>query len=414
MVLLIAKSGLGQVSPPPSNDPGHELSTINTHLVPEEARLAGLPAGSKPEALSWQRTLTLALIRARDAKPTRFDSLDPGPIDEKAKALGTDDFARFRADYVVAKAFTDPSADLLSLQSRLMVIQNARRSVAAIESLAKLIKELALGSPSGLGQGEIDLFEAPLSEARRGLAREIKAYRDGLDVLKVSLGLSAHAPVIIDVSPLAGFRNVFEATDRWFKAGDRNINDLASFAKRLPAIGDVSIEGNSILSPIDREPDRLEETLSLATRAALKNRRKGEDRDAIELQIRRRIRHLAEIDAEYEGERRASVVVLRQFDAATEQLISPPATGVNPGQSGQPVLKMVELTRKIAENRDRLVTLWTTFRAERLAFYRDMGLFPFENWSAFYDQFTARVTGPAVMPPAQPVKPVPQVKPVNE
>jgi len=419
LVLLVLKSGLGQV-PPPAPEPrdgGLSKLAFDVHPAPlEEARLVGLPAGSKHEVLNWQRTYTLALIRARDAKPSRFDSLDAERLIEKARGLGIDDFARFQTDFVSAKAFSDPSADLLNLQARLMAIENAHWNVDYFERWAELIKILVQGESSGLRQMDIDQFTDSLSEARRGFAWKITNYRDGLDALKVSLGLSAHAPVTVDSSPLAGFRDVFEATNRWSLDPRRQVKDLGRLAERLPSIGDVSIEGHAVLSVVEREPDRLEEMLSLATRTALRPRREGEElADAIELRVRRRLRHLAEIRADYAQERRSSVQAATQLEAAFEQVIAPPATppGGGPARPGQTILNLVGYERKRVENRDRLVLLWTTFRAERLAFYRDLGLFPFENWSSFYDQFTARATDLAVAPPAPPNEPALPPAPPN-
>ncbi|WZP00672.1 hypothetical protein EP7_002321 [Isosphaeraceae bacterium EP7] len=406
LVLLLPKSGPAQV--PPAAPPGAGILQFDPIGPIDEARIAGLAEGSNPRVMTWPRAMTLALIRTRDAKPPRFESLDLDRMNELAKALGTDDFARFKADFLSTKAFSDPSADLMNLQARILVIDNTRRKVDFFNHLERVITELARVDASGLRQSDLDRFDTTLIEARRDLDREINRYRDGLDALKVSLGLSAHAPLIVDTSPLAGFREVFAATDRWFQDPRRNINDLDRFAERLPSIGEISIEGQSILGVIEREPDRLEKMLSLATRIALKNRREGEDSDALELRIRRQLRHLAEIRADYEGKRRISVRLARQLDAAQEQLIAPPG-----GEDGQTTLKMAGITQQIAENRDRLVLLWTAFRAERLALYRDLGLFPFEDWSAFYGQFTAHPNIPATPPPVQPEDPTPRANPVD-
>ena len=41
---------------------------------------------------------------------------------------------------------------------------------------------------------------------------------------------------------------------------------------------------------------------------------------------------------------------------------------------------------------DRLVGLWASFKAERLALYRDLGVLPYDDWKSFYDDLAARTS----------------------
>jgi hypothetical protein len=163
----------------------------------------------------------------------------------------------------------------------------------------------------------------------------------------------------------------------------------------------VVIEGRSVLGEIEGNPDRLSDVLATAARAALKNRSdpKGPD-DALELRVRHRLRRLAEIRADYEIERRLSVTVVRQLNDAYERIIAPPAGAASDG-SRRVSFQSLTLERQ-GRNRDQLVALWTTFRAERLALYRDLGTLPFNDWASYQDQFIARPGEPGMAPRVEP------------
>ena len=39
---------------------------------------------------------------------------------------------------------------------------------------------------------------------------------------------------------------------------------------------------------------------------------------------------------------------------------------------------------------DRLVTIWTSFQAERLALYRELGILPYDDWKSLFNDLSAR------------------------
>jgi hypothetical protein len=45
---------------------------------------------------------------------------------------------------------------------------------------------------------------------------------------------------------------------------------------------------------------------------------------------------------------------------------------------------------QVRSAQDRLVGLWASFKAERLALYRDLGVLPFDDWKSFYNDLEAR------------------------
>ena len=64
---------------------------------------------------------------------------------------------------------------------------------------------------------------------------------------------------------------------------------------------------------------------------------------------------------------------------------------------------LVDAFGRIPEAQDRLIALWTSFHAERLALYRDLGVLPYDNWDAFY----ADLSAPGSPSAEQPRRPVP-------
>ena len=96
----------------------------------------------------------------------------------------------------------------------------------------------------------------------RGTHREIAGYRDALDELKVALGLSPHAVVIPDRRSIAAFRQVFDMVDDWQRRPDRSLAELPRIVERLPALGDVVVNGRRLdLRVIEQDPMPMESVL---------------------------------------------------------------------------------------------------------------------------------------------------------
>ena len=93
---------------------------------------------------------------------------------------------------------------------------------------------------------------------------------------------------------------------------------------------------------------------------------------------------------------------------------------------------LVNNVARLREAEDRLAAIWASFRTERLALYRDLGVLPYENWDAFYADLSAghgaaepapaaapanqvpphvAPAGPAPPPPAPPTPPAPRSQP---
>ena len=81
-------------------------------------------------------------------------------------------------------------------------------------------------------------------------------------------------------------------------------------------------------------------------------------------------------------------LAIRLQDQAFERMVAP-STGAISLRS--PLLEgMIEHGNRSCEIEDRLVSLWMTFRAERLALYRDLGVLPYKDWTAFYADLALR------------------------
>jgi hypothetical protein len=388
------------------------LSNITIVSVPEMSlqELAGLPLDSRPEILTWERVYALALVRERDGRGGFAEALDPKALDERFARLGVADFNRFRKDFLAGRpgaggSFRDPSGDYFDLLRRLQMIENARRNFAAHDNLRKLTAELIQGPYSGLSQLDVDLITAAVVRDRRRLSDEIGQFRDRLDELKVALGLSPHAPVIPDRRSLVRFQNTFHAVENWARSPDRNLNDLRKLTHQVPVLGRVVIDGQPILGTVEGNAEPSEELFASAVRFAIKNRRGPDQRlvtgDAevqLESRVRRRIRHLFETRDDYNGTRigarddyggakRSYELARRLADQSFERLVSPTSAVVS-GRS-QLLASVLEHLTDIREAEDRLVTLWTSFRADRLALFVEVGVLPYADWASFYKDLAA-------------------------
>jgi RNA polymerase sigma factor (sigma-70 family) len=369
--------------------------------------IAGLSTGSRPELLTWEHVYTPALVRARTGLTSNADVLDAKVLAELAARHGINDFSRFRHDFLAGRpgaggTFRDPSGDYLELLRRLQVIDNARCDVALRDNCFRLFQELIRGESSGLSQLQADLVEASLVRARERLADETAQFRDGLDELKAAIGLPPRALLIPDPEGIAAFREAFESVHNWHRNPTRTFKVLPQLIARLPALGEVVVEGRPILGTIEANPDRLEDELAATMRSAGKNRssrEKGEaarDTDVpLERRTRQHIRRLVEARRAYVMERRRYELASRLIDQVLEQVVAPPAGGTQAiaQSAGDRIATQALLDQldQVRSAQDRLVSLWASSKAERLALYRDLGVLPYDDWKSFYDDLAARL-----------------------
>jgi hypothetical protein len=261
-----------------------------------------------------------------------------------------------------------------------------------------LFSELMKGESAGLSSLHMKQTEASLVLARQNLAETIADYRNDLERFKVAIGLSVHAPVVPDREIVASFGRVFDQTRGWQERPDRSHRDLPRIIKGLPALGEVVVEGRSILALMGGNPDQQEEAPTLAARVAIGNRgdldKAPRDAAAVELDIRRRIRRLFGMRRDYEAHQRIYELDIRLIDQGLEQTAAPPMLGVGaPSRSTMFVGGVVGLLAPETQRRkveDQLVTIWTSFQTERLALYRELGILPYDDWKSFFNDLSAR------------------------
>jgi hypothetical protein len=370
-----------------------------------DKEVAGLSASSHSEVLNWERVYSLALVRSRGAPRPRVDALDPKALAEEATRNGFADFSRFRKEFLAAgrrdrDGFREPSREFLALLGRLKKIDHARRNAAFYENLFRLMSELMKGESAGLSQLNLDQVDALVNQAREALSLEIAGYRDHLERFKVALGLSARAPVVLDRESVARFGRVFDQVQSWQEQPGRDLGDLPRIIKGLPAVGDVVIEGRSILGQMGGSPEQREEMLTLAARVAIQHRsdldqgKTLEDATAanIELSVRRRVRRLFEVRRSYEGEQRRYELAVRMLDQSLEQVEGSSSRGALPrlAMVATAVTRLLAPEKERLGAEDRLVTLWTDFQTERLALYQELGILPYDNWTSFFNDLSAR------------------------
>ncbi len=199
---------------------------------------------------------------------------------------------------------------------------------------------------------------------------------------------------------MASFGKVFDQARSWQERPDHSLSELPRIIKGLPALGEVVVEGRSILALMGGSTDQQEEALTRAARLAIQNRSdldRGPTRGdaaaaALELDIRRRIRRLFELRRAYEAQQRSYELSIRLIDQGLEQLAAPSRVSslARPAMVATVVTGLLapETERRNAE--DRLVTIWTSFQTERLALYRELGILPYDDWKSFFNDLSAR------------------------
>ena len=373
----------------PSLPPSAELDVQN----------AGLPKGSVPGLLAWEQVFALALVRDRAGTKTFAESLDPKALDAESARQGVADFARFRQEFLASQSgaggtIQDVTREYGELLRRLQSTDNVRRNVAIHENLLQFVVTFMSQESAGLSQLDVDQIFAALVRARQGLAHAVKDYRDGLDQMRVSLGLWPHAAVIPDRRSLAEFARAFEAVESWAKNPKRDLPALTQLVQTLPALGELVIDGQPVLAAIARDQDQEQGVLMKAARIAIASRTErsrgpaaGDGSVRLELQVRSRLRRLIQTQHDYETEKRSYEQAMRLRDQTFERLVSPST----PSASGRSQLlgRLLEHILQAVQAEDRLLLLWTSFRVERLSLYRELGTLPYKDWAGLYQDLSA-------------------------
>jgi hypothetical protein len=389
--------------------------------------LAGLPEGSRPHVLSLEDAYAIALIESRSAAPGKtfaaLKVIDVAALDALRKRFDVENFNRFRGEFFAAITvgvpgsgrFQDPAGPYLEALRLATEVEVRRESLDSSESLWRAWSELVAEGGSGVSQLDLDRLEDRVSQARLELVDGLRQYRDALDALKLRLGLPVHIAIAPDRRSLAPFQQAFGQIARWFTGEGRRPDELVGLVTGLPRPADIVIQGHSLHAALARAED-LEPFLQAGADAALKNLRdQGEAAGARETanevaaRVRRRLRVLLQTAAAYGIEQRRLLAGLRLQDNDQRSILAPPSA------FGDALASATAMTRRVyamtadrvqnAFTQQRLVSLWTTYVAERVALYRDLRSMPHDSWATFLAQFTppsllnGRLGSKAVQPP---------------
>jgi hypothetical protein len=212
-------------------------------------------------------------------------------------------FAKFRQEFTVAvlvggsiptlgtnistQGFTgggnnDPVVGFINVLQDLQEVENDRKNIAAFEQLVKVYRELIEGESSGLSQLQLDQVESGLQNARLAIVADKVTYRSDLDSFKMQMGLPPDTPLMLDRGLTNRFKKVFDAIDEWQRNPKRRLEDLPNFARQLPDLEDIVVDGRSVLGVYPRDgqgavnpqsnEDQLEDLLLAAERVSLEHR----------------------------------------------------------------------------------------------------------------------------------------------
>ena len=168
--------------------------------------------------------------------------------------------------------FHDPSGEFLALLDRLEKIDHAQRNAAFYENTFTLFSELIKGESGGLSQLHLDQAEAAVDPGTPGPGRgDCRLPRSDWRGSR-SRWAYRSAPVVLDREIVASFGRVFDQARSWQERPDRSLRELPDIIKGLPALGEVVVEGRSILALMGGSTDQQEEALTRAARLAIRNR----------------------------------------------------------------------------------------------------------------------------------------------
>jgi hypothetical protein len=204
---------------------------------------------------------------------------------------------------------------------------------------------------------------------------------------------------------LRPFTTVFIAIDAWQRNPNRQLQELTAIHDRLPRLEDLKIGGRSLLEVVQGTLPE-EEFLVSCVDVARKHRpllddasAAPDDRNALELRIRRLVRGLILIQKNYEVGRKRLELAVRVVDQWIEQMTSP-SFGLKTGfsQLSNVAFQAPNVTQsqsRLYDGRNDFVSLWLDFKEQSSALSRELGVMPYDNWGSFHRSFLPQAVGPA-------------------
>ncbi len=352
----------------------------------DQAALAGYAANARVEKISWEQVFKLAIVRAK-AGPNAplMASFDPAKLDDQAKQLGLDDLATLRAAFLESPLMLNPVQQACELLAALQELQDQYEGITNCQQLLAIYEQLARAESSGIGNLQILQLRASYFTAAESWATTLRSFRDRLDELKVALGLSPHALIVIDDAPLSPFRAAYRNSVAWFRNPGRQVSEVPNLLQPLPALQDIVIEKQSLLEWLGKNADfdRFEDGLQAAARVAESKNEADGVTVRKELQMRSAIRSMIATARDFETARNRYLLAIYQMDAEFEGMVSPPIAGQRRRSTS-----LLPAQQSRTRTQTRLAALWLDYHATRLRVLQSLGEFPFPSTRTFYDNLT--------------------------
>lgn len=191
---------------------------------------------------------------------------------------------------------TDPNIGFINVVEDVQLLENAKRNIAALEQILKVYMELVKGEPSGISQLQVDQIDQSLQFAKLNFIQARQQYRYDSDQYRQQIGLPPDTPIVPDRSLTRQFRDVFADIDDWQANPRRDLETLPIFAKRLPQLQDIIVDGRSVLGVYKdgkNNEDDLDDLMITVERTAMDRRLDLMNQRAILYDIWRQIKFTA-------------------------------------------------------------------------------------------------------------------------
>ena len=113
--------------------------------------------------------------------------------------------------------------------------------------------------------------------------------------------------------------------------------------------------------------------------------------DDIKQGVRQQIYNLINVAENYQIAQVNLKLNIRQRDYATRQIFAP-ATSIDSNASANVAAQtnnLIQSINTILSSQRQLLLFWVNYQSQRLAFYRDLGVLPYDEWESFYEFFPA-------------------------
>ena len=171
---------------------------------------------------------------------------------------------------------TDPTIGFIPVVQNLAQVDIDRRNVAYFEQLANLYEQLIEGESSGLSRLQVDQVRSNLVRARSTLVNDILTLRNTNDQLKQQLGLPPDTPMMLDISLMQPYLDVFRRLMSGRapepKAGGIDRSSTRFPSSKTSSSMDIRCWGCIETAIRTKRGRPLEETLQAAVRIALEYR----------------------------------------------------------------------------------------------------------------------------------------------